>query len=83
MLLGKCKLHNILAYAMTAYCLASVYYMVRSRSVGTPFTDTLTPEQQVIKQHSASVRKSIFIEGAVLAGAYLFFIKPFESCHSS
>ena len=82
MLSGKCKLHNLLAYAMAAYCLASVYYFVRSRSVGTPFADSLTSEQEIIKEHSASVRKSIFIEGVFLAGVYLAFAKPFQSCQS-
>lgn len=80
---GKCKLHNILAYAMAVYCLACVYYMVRSRSAGTPFNDSLTPEQQLIKEHSAGVRKFIFMEGVFLAGVYLLLMKPFESCHAS
>ena len=83
MFYGKCKLHNILAYAMAVYCLASIYYFVRSRSVGTPFADSLTPEQIEIKNYSASVRKTLFVEGIVLAALVLLFMKPFESCQSS
>lgn len=80
MISGKCKLHNLLAYAMAAYCLTSIYYFVRSRSVGTPFSDSLTEEQEIIKEHSASVRKQIFVEGALLAGVYLVLTQPFQSC---
>ena len=76
----KCKLHHMLAYAMALYCLASVYYFVRSGSAGTPFSDSLTEEQVIIKEHSSNVRKWIFIEGVFLAGAYLTFAKPFQSC---
>ena len=82
MLSGKCKLYNVLAYAMTIYCITSVYYMVRSSSVGTPFNDSLSPEQQVIKQQSVAVRKQIFMEGLFITTMYLILARPFESCSS-
>ena len=48
-----------LAYGMAIYCLASIYYLVRTRSVGTPFKDSLTPKQIKIKKASANVRRNI------------------------
>ena len=45
------KLQSIyLAYGMAIYCIASIYYLVRTRSVGTPFKDSLTPKQIKIKK---------------------------------
>ena len=36
------KISTILAYAMSIYVIASIYYMVRTRSIGTPFKNSLT-----------------------------------------
>ena len=49
-----------LAYAMAVYCAASLYYIIRTRSVGTPFRDSLTPKQIKIKKESANIRRNIF-----------------------
>ena len=69
-----------LAYAMAAYSLASVYYLLRTRTVGTPFNDSLTPKQLKIKDASAATRRSIFIQGVVGGAVILFFLKPFNKC---
>ena len=78
--MSVCKIHGFLAYAMAAYCLASIYYLVRTRSVGTPFKDSLTKEQRVIKKKSAGVRKRIFVEGLVGGGILLMLFTPFKRC---
>lgn len=75
-----CEVSKVLAYAMAIYTVASVYYMVRSKSVGTPFKDSLTEEQLQIKEESKKVRKQIFCEGTVIALAGLYIMKPFKSC---
>ena len=76
----KCQVSKYLAYAMAIYALASIYYIIRSRSVGTPFNDSLTDEQREIKQKSSDVRKQLFVEGSVLAGSLMLFMCPFKSC---
>lgn len=80
MLGQKCKLHGFLAHAMAAYCIASIYYFAMSRGVGTPFSDSLTPEQQTIKVHSTKVRKQLFVQGGLFAIILLITLNPFERC---
>ena len=46
-----CRMSIYLAYGMDIYCIASIYYLVRTRSVGTPFKDSLTPKQIKINSH--------------------------------
>jgi hypothetical protein len=69
-----------LAYAMAVYCAASLYYIIRTRSVGTPFRDSLTPKQIKIKKESANVRRNIFYQGIVGSSVLLFFFQPFKKC---
>ena len=75
-----CEVSKVLAYAMAVYTSASIYYMVRSRSVGTPFNDSLTEEQLKIKEESKKVRKQLFCEGITIALVGLYIMKPFKSC---
>ena len=35
-----CIMSNYLAYAMATYCIASLFYIIRTRSIGTPFNDS-------------------------------------------
>lgn len=75
-----CRMSIYLAYGMAIYCIASIYYLVRTRSVGTPFRDSLTPKQIKIKKASANVRRNIFYQGIAGAAAILFFFHPFKKC---
>lgn len=76
-----CRISVILAYAMTIYSLSSIYYFVRTRSVGTPFKDSLTKEQLEIKKESAKIRKNIFYQGVGLSFVFLMYYKPFSKCN--
>ncbi len=78
--MNNCKVSIYLAYMMCIYCTTSLYYIVRSKSVGTPFNDSLTPEQQIIKKESTKVRKAIFVEGIFLSIFVMLFAKPFKNC---
>ena len=75
-----CRISIYLAYAMTIYCVASLYYIIRTRSVGTPFKNSLTPKQIKIKKESANVRRNIFYQGIVGSVVVLFFCQPFKKC---
>ena len=48
--MSYCKVSVILAYAMSIYTIASIYYLIRTRSIGTPFKDSLTTEQKKNKR---------------------------------
>jgi len=69
-----------LAYSMAVYCLACIYYIIATRSVGTPFNDSLTPKQREIKEASAKVRRNAFYTGAGIAVVILLLARPFEKC---
>ena len=75
-----CRMSIYLAYGMAIYCIASIYYLVRTRSVGTPFKDSLTPKQMKIKKESANVRRNVFYQGIAGSAIILFFFQPFKKC---
>ncbi|VVU94765.1 hypothetical protein CPAV1605_490 [seawater metagenome] len=72
-----CKIPILLAYCMLTYCFACTYYLIVTRSYGTPFRDSLTPEQAVIKRASVLKRKKAFINGILIGLILLVVFKPF------
>tara|TARA_B100000795_G_scaffold267399_1_gene252138 strand:+ start:825 stop:1061 length:237 start_codon:yes stop_codon:yes gene_type:complete len=78
--MSYCKISILLAYAMAIYTLASIYYYIRTRSVGTPFKDSLTEKQIEIKKESVKVRSNIFYQGIGLSLISLAMFRPFEKC---
>ena len=82
MFADKCKVSTYLAYAMLAYSFASLYYIINTRNVGTPFKDSLTAEQKIIKKKSAKVRRGIFRNGLAIAIVIIFLVRPFEKCNN-
>jgi hypothetical protein len=79
--MSYCKMSTILAYAMSIYVISSIYYMIRTRYVGTPFKDSLTKEQLKIKKESAKTRSSIFYQGIGVSFVALLFFQPFSKCN--
>ena len=75
-----CVVSNYLAYAMATYCIASIFYLVRTRSVDTPFKNSLNAKQLEIKKKSTEVRKNIFYQGLALGVAVCFLFRPFDQC---
>ena len=63
----ECQLSVILSLAMTIYTISSIYYLVVTQWMGTPFKDSLTEKQKEIKQRSANQRKTIFVQGVILS----------------
>ena len=77
--MSYCKISIYLAYAMAIYTIASIYYMIRTRSVGTPFKDSLSEKQLEIKKESAKVRRSIFTKELVVHLLLWFFSNHFRN----
>jgi hypothetical protein len=75
-----CEISPYLAYGMLTYILASVYYLLKTLNIGTPFNDSLTIEQIKIKKESASTRRIIFVEGIVLSLVFIIIYRPFLKC---
>tara|TARA_B110000902_G_scaffold261806_1_gene337348 strand:+ start:656 stop:901 length:246 start_codon:yes stop_codon:yes gene_type:complete len=81
MFADKCKVSIILAYTMLAYTFASMYYMINTRNIGTPFKDSLNQEQLIIRKRSANIRRNIFRNGMLIAIVGIFILKPFAKCN--
>jgi hypothetical protein len=54
---------RFLAVIAFLYIFASAWYMINTRNIGTPFNDSLTPQQIQIKKESADIRGKIFYQG--------------------
>lgn len=70
----------MLAYAMLIYSFASLYYIINTRSIGTPFKNSLTPKQIKIKKTSSNIRRNIFRNGIMIALIFIILMRPFKSC---
>jgi hypothetical protein len=76
----QCIVPTYLAYMMSIYVSASIYYLLKTRTIGTPFRDSLTEEQLVIKAVVSEVRGRIFLNGVILSGILLLYFRPFAGC---
>jgi len=78
--MNNCKISIYLVYGMSIYVLASIYYVLKTRTIGTPFNDSLTPKQVVIKNKSSNIRRNIFFQGVACAAIGLLIFRPFAQC---
>ena len=76
----NCKMSIYLAYSMLIYVFASLFYLVLTRNLGTPFKDSLTKEQNIIKNKSAAQRRRIFYMGLAVGLILIVVIQPFQKC---
>ena len=78
----KCEVSMILAYFSLIYIIASAYYLIITRSYGTPFRDAIQkyPELAKIKANSADKRRKAFYCGIAIAIGIVWYFKPFKSC---
>lgn len=79
--MNHCKVPVFFAYLSIAYIASSVYYMIMTRKLGTPFNDSLTKEQREIKEKASRERKAIFCNGIMLSVILIVVIQPFSSCN--
>jgi len=76
----NCVISVYLAYGMAIYVLASVYYLVMTRNIGTPFRDSLTEKQMKIKKEAVKQRKTIFYQGIAASIVLMVLTRPFNKC---
>ncbi len=80
MLPTTCQMSPYLAYSMLIYIFASAYYIIQTRNIGTPFNDSLTKEQRLIKEKSSSIRRKVFYNGIIIGMALIVIFRPFAKC---
>ena len=79
----ECKISIYLSYIMLIYTISSIYYMIITKyfNIGTPFKNTLTKAQIIIKKKSASKRFYIFYQGLVIGLIISILFEPFRKCY--
>tara|TARA_S200000501_G_C20212844_1_gene477995 strand:- start:57 stop:257 length:201 start_codon:yes stop_codon:yes gene_type:complete len=65
---------------MLIYVIGSIYYLVMTMNIGTPFRDSLTKEQLGIKQQAVIQRRNIFYTGCGIALLVVIIFRPFKKC---
>lgn len=68
---------TVFASASLVYAIACLFYLLGTRSLGTPFMDSLTPAQRDLKRNSAQVRGRIFCTGIAVGIALVACWRPF------
>ena len=79
-MINTCFVSWYLAYGMGIYCIASAYYLIRSRNVGTPFKNSLNDKQKEIKKESSKIRRDIFLQGLLVGLIIVLLLRPFSTC---
>ena len=78
-MINICLVSWWIAYGMAIYCVASLYYYYKTRSLGTPFKDSLTKEQLRIRNEATVLRKRIFCEGLAVGLLAMIIVRPFST----
>ena len=78
--MNNCTISVYLAYAMSVYCLACLFYLAFTRCMKTPFKASLTEEQLQILLKAKRQRRNVFLVGISLASYLLYVTKPFSKC---
>ena len=83
---GPCLAHcycspRVLLFARIAigYTIACLLYLLFTRNIGTPFADSLTEEQQVIKRSSSAVRANVFLTSVIMSTAMMVVWRPLRT----
>lgn len=73
---STCMVPKFIAYPALVYALASIYYLIATRDIGTPFNDSLNQDQRKIKEQASYLRYRIFMTGVLLSTVFLVLSQP-------
>jgi len=85
MFFSVCKLNIILVYIASIYILASLYYLIYTKSYfKTPLNDIInnSPKLKELKDKSVNKRKKVFYFGIVVGTFIMVYLRPFKSCYN-
>ena len=69
---------TILANITVIYFLTCLYYLIMTRNIGTPFKDSLSEHQIILKEKAKIERKSIFVDGLIISFLLIFIIYRYQ-----
>lgn len=83
---GPCLAHcycspRTLLFARVAigYTVACLLYLLLTRNIGTPFADSLTDEQRVIKRASSMARANVFLASVIMSTGLVVVWRPLRT----
>ena len=76
----NCEISVYLAYGMAIYVFASIFYLIFTRNMGTPFKDSLTQRQLTIKKQAVVQRGKILCYGITTGLIICIIWRPFKLC---
>ena len=76
----NCEISVYLAYGMAIYVFASIFYLIFTRNIGTPFKDSLTQRQLTIKKQAVVQRGKILCYGITTGLIICIIWRPFKLC---
>ena len=77
MKMNSCIVPIWLAYFMMIYLIASIYYLIQTYSMDTPFKDSLNQTQKQILLEQKQIRRNIFYQGVGFGIISLVLFQPF------
>ena len=83
-IMNICNISTILSYITIIYVLASVYYIIFTKKLGTPFLDEVNkyPTLKYLREQSKKDRRDIFYHGIITSIIILIIFRPFINCFS-
>ena len=77
-----CEITTLFAYIACVYIVTSLFYILLTINVGTPFNDILRkyPHLLKIKKKSVQKRRNIFYLSLVISTVLFIILRPFGSC---
>ena len=84
MFFDVCKVNILLANLATIYIIASIYYLVYTKTYfSTPLADMINkiPKLKTLKQQSTKKRSKVFFFGIFIASFIILYLKPFKKCY--
>lgn len=76
----NCSISILLSYLMLTYTISSIYYLINTYDIGTPFKNSLTKNQLLIKKKAVNQRKNIFYQGLIIGLLICIIFRPFHDC---
>lgn len=69
----------VFARIAIGYTVACVIYLLLTRNTGTPFADSLTDEQRLVKRSSVTKRTNVFLTSVIMSTILVRLWRPLRT----
>ena len=79
--MSECKVSIVLAYFASIYIIASIIYLLITKSLGTPFNDAIQKYPELVEIKKSSIeRRDVFLQGLGVSIIIMCLLQPFSKC---